>query len=143
MTLLVLTTDDEANVFARSWKIVTFEDEPFILCLDEGEASGNAGENGAHAASDDPLESFDEQQFFLVERGVFGDGEDDVGMVPFLQLEGVVVDNEFVARNGQMVLGNEVCDMRELVRELVAQAWVGEDIPVTVAFAALHKRGDK
>jgi hypothetical protein len=30
--------------------------------------------------------------------------------------------------------------MRELVSELVAQAWVREDLPVTVAFAALHER---
>ena len=112
---------------------MALEDEAFVLCLDEGEAPGNAGEDGAHAASDDLLESFDEREFFLVERGVFGNDEDDVGRVPSLQLAGDVVDEEFVARNRQAVLGIEVFEVRELVDELVAQAWVREDLPVTVA----------
>ena len=129
MTLLVSAADDEAYVLAFFHRFVTLEDEAFALCLDEGEASGNAGEDGAHGAADDLLESFDEREFFLVERGVFRDGEDDVGGVPFLQLEGDVVDEEFVAGNGQAVLGIEVCEVRELFGELVAQAWVGEDLP--------------
>ena len=29
----------------------TLKDEAFVLCLDESEVSGNAGEDGAHAAS--------------------------------------------------------------------------------------------
>jgi hypothetical protein len=33
--------------------------------------------------------------------------------------------------------------VRELVGELVAQARVGEDFPVTVAFAALYERRDE
>jgi hypothetical protein len=33
--------------------------------------------------------------------------------------------------------------LRELVGELAAQAWVGEDLPVTVAFAALHEPRDE
>ena len=32
---------------------MTLEDEAFVLSFDEGEASGNTGEDGAHAASDD------------------------------------------------------------------------------------------
>jgi len=32
---------------------------------------------------------------------------------------------------------------REPVGEFVAQTWVGEDLPVTVAFAALHGRRDE
>ena len=143
MTILVFAADDEADVFAFFERIVTLQDEAFVLGLDEGEASGNAGEHGAHAASDDLLESFDERKFFLVKRGVFGDGEDDVGRVPFLQLKGDVVDEEFVAGNGQTVLGIEVCEVRELAGELVAQAWIGQDLPVTVAFAALHERRDQ
>jgi hypothetical protein len=123
--------------------IVTLKDEAFVLCLNEGETSRNAGEDGAHAASDDLLESIDEREFFLVECGVFGDGEDDVGRVPSLQLEGDVVDEEFVAGNGQTVLGIEVCEVREFVDELVAQAWVGEDLTVTIAFTALHERRDE
>ena len=46
----------------------------------------------------------------------------------FLQLDGDVADEEFVAGNGQAVLGIEVCEVRELVCELVAQAWIGEDL---------------
>jgi len=122
---------------------VTLKDKAFVLCLNEGEASRNAGKDGAHAASDDLLESLDEREFFLVERGVFGDDKDDFGTVPFLQLEGDVVDEQFVARNGQAVLGIEICEVRELVGELVAPARVGDDLPVTVAFAALHKRRDE
>ena len=56
---------------------------------------------------------------------------------------GDVVDKEFVARNAEAVLRIEVCEMRELVGELVAQAWLREDLPVTVAFAALHERRDE
>lgn len=122
---------------------MALEDETFVLRLYEGEASGNAGEDGAHAASDDLFESVDEREFFLIERGVLGDGENDVGRVSFLQLEGDVVDEEFVAGNGQAVPGIEVCEVCELVGELAAQAWVGEDLPVTVAFAALHERRDE
>jgi hypothetical protein len=79
---------------------VTLKDETFVLCLNEGEAFWNAGENGAHAASDDLLESLDEREFFLIERGVFGDREVDFGGVSFLQLEGNVVDEKFIAENG-------------------------------------------
>ena len=79
----------------------------------------------------------------MVERWVFGDGEDDSGRAPFLQFLGDVVDEELVAGNRQAELGIEVCEVRELVCELVAQAWVGEYLPVTVAFAALHKRRDE
>jgi hypothetical protein len=122
---------------------VTLEDEAFVLCLDERKPPRNTGENGAYAASDDLLESFDEREFFLVERGVFGDGEDRVGGVPFLQLDCDVIDEEFVAGNGQAVLGIEVCEVRELVGELVTQAWVGEDLPVTVPFTALHECRDE
>ncbi len=56
---------------------------------------------------------------------------------------GDVVDEEFVAWNVEAVLRIEVCEMRELVGELVAQARVREDLPVTVAFAALHERRDE
>jgi len=63
--------------------------------------------------------------------------------VPFLQLEGDVVDEQFVAGNGQPVLGIEVCEVRELVGELVARARAGEDLSVTVAFAAPHERRDE
>jgi hypothetical protein len=63
---------------------MTLEDEAFVLRLDENEVSRNAGEEGANTASDDLFESFDEREFFLVERRVFGDGEDDVGRVAFL-----------------------------------------------------------
>ena len=62
------------------------------------------------------LESLDERKFFLVEREVFGDDKDDFATVPFLQLEGDVVDEQFVAGNGQPVLGIEVCEVRELER---------------------------
>jgi hypothetical protein len=63
--------------------------------------------------------------------------------VPSLQFEGDVADEEFVAGYGQAVLRIEVCEVRELVCELVSQAWVGEDLPVTVTFAALHERRDE
>ena len=36
MTVLVLAPDDEAHVFVFFQRIVTFEDEAFVLCLDEG-----------------------------------------------------------------------------------------------------------
>jgi len=143
MTVLVFLADDEADIFAFFKRIMAFEDEAFVLCLDEGKASGNAGENSAYAASDDLLESFEERELFLVECGVFRDGEDDVGRVPFLQLDSDVVDKEFVALNGQTVLGIKVGEVRELADELVPQAWVGEDLPVAIAFASLHKRCDE
>ena len=63
---------------------MTFKDEAFVFCLDECEASGNAGEDGTHAASDDLLKSFDEREFLLVKPGVFGHSEHDVGRMPFL-----------------------------------------------------------
>ena len=78
-----------------------------------------------------------------VERWVFGDGEDDSGTAPFLQFLSDVVDEELVAGNGQAELGIEVREVRELVTELVAQAWFREYLPVTVAFAALHERRDE
>ena len=61
--------------------------------------------------------------------------------MPFLQLEGDVVDEQFVSGNGQAVPGIEFFEVRELVCELVAQVRVGEDFLVTVAFAALHEPG--
>lgn len=36
----------------------------------------------------------------------------------------------------------EVCGARELVGKLVPQAWIGGDLRVTVAVAALHERRD-
>jgi hypothetical protein len=59
LTVLVFAADDEADVFAFFWRIVTLKDEAFVLCLNEGEAARNAGEDGAHAAPDDLLESLD------------------------------------------------------------------------------------
>ena len=41
---------------------------------------------------------------------VFGDYENRVTRVPFLQLHCDVVDEEFVAGNGQAVLGIKVCE---------------------------------
>jgi hypothetical protein len=59
--------------------------------------------------------------------------------VALLQLESDVVDAQFAADTGHAVLGVEICEMRKLTRELMAQARVGEDLPVTVAFAALKE----
>lgn len=143
MTILVFAADNEADVFAFFERIVTLEDKAFVLRLDEGEASWNAGEDAPHAAPDDLFESFDERKFLLVELGVFGDGKDNVGRVPFLQLKGDVVNEEFVAGNGQAVLGIEVCEVRELAGEFVTQAWIGQDLPVTIAFAPLHECRDQ
>jgi len=122
---------------------VTFEDEAFVFRLNEREASGNAGEDSAHAASDRLLESFEKQQFLLIERGVFRDCENNARRVPFLQLNGDVLDEKFVAGNRNAVLGIEVCEVRELVGELVAQSCVGENLPVTVAFVPLHEGRDQ
>jgi hypothetical protein len=143
MTILVFAADNESDVFASFQRIMALEDEAFVLGLDKGEASGNAGQDSAHAASDDLPESLDERQFFLVECGVFRYGVDDVWRVPFLQLEGDVADEEFVVGNGQAVLGIEVREVREFVDELSAQARVREDFPITVALAALHERPDE
>jgi hypothetical protein len=122
---------------------MTLEDESLVLCLDEGEASWNAGEDGPHAAADNLLESFDEREFSLIERGIFGDCEDYVGRVPFLQLDRCVFDEEFVPGNRQAVFGIEVFKVGELAGELMAKAGVGEDFPVAVALAALHERSDE
>src|SRR5439155_15374185 len=123
MTVFVLATDDEANILAFFYRIVTLKDETLVLCFDELEATRNTREHGAYAASDNLREGFDEREFFLVERRVFGYGEDDVRRVPFLQLDCNVVDEEFIAGKGQAVLGIEVCEVRELVGKLVAQPW--------------------
>lgn len=61
----------------------------------------------------------------------------------FLQLKGDVVDEKFVAGNRNAILGIEVCEVRELARELVAQSWAGKDLPVTVAFVPLHEGRDE
>jgi hypothetical protein len=50
---------------------MALKDEAFVLRLNEGEASWNAGEDGAHAASHDALKQIDERELFLVERGIF------------------------------------------------------------------------
>jgi hypothetical protein len=63
--------------------------------------------------------------------------------VPFPQLDGDVVDKEFVAGNGQPVLGIEIREVREPSYEFVTQTRVGENFPVTVAFVALHERSDE
>ena len=99
---------------------MTLEDEALVFGFNEGEASWNTGQDSAHATSDYLLESFDERQFFLVESGIFRNGVDDVRGVPFLQLAGDVVDEEFVAGKGQAVLGIEVREVREFVGELSA-----------------------
>src|SRR5258708_34462528 len=104
---------------------MTLEDETFVLCLDKGEASGNAAQDGAHAAPDDLLESLDERQLLLVERGVFRDGVDDLRRVPFLQLESDVVDEEFVAGHGQAGLRIEVLEVRGIGGNLAARAALG------------------
>ena len=122
---------------------MTLKDEAFILSLNEGKAARNAGEDGAHAASDSLLESLDEREFFLVQRGIFGNGKDDLGRVPFLQLVGGVTDEESIAGNRQAVFGIEVCKVYKLAYELVAQARVGKNLPVTVALVSLHECRDK
>ena len=38
-----------------------------------------------------------------------------------------------------MVLGIEVCEVTKLVGEFVAKEWVGGNLPVTAAFAALQE----
>src|SRR5256885_6094232 len=92
LALLVVPADDEADVFTLFERIVTLEDEAFVLGLDEGEASGNAGEDGPHTVSDDLLKRFEERKFFLIKRGILGDNEDHVGRVASLQLPGDVVE---------------------------------------------------
>jgi hypothetical protein len=62
--------------------------------------------------------------------------------VPLPQLEGDVVDEEFVAGNGQAVLRIEVLEVCKLAGELVPQARVGEDVSVTLTFAGLYERPD-
>ena len=63
--------------------------------------------------------------------------------MPFPQLDCDVLDEEFIAGNRQSILGVEVREMRELVGEFVAQAWIGKNLPLTVAFAALHERSNE
>ncbi len=60
IAFLVFAADDEADVFSSFKWVVTFKDEAFVLCLNEGKASRNAGEDGTYAASDNLLESLDE-----------------------------------------------------------------------------------
>jgi len=101
MTVFVLAVDDEADIFAFFQRIVTLKDEAFVLCFHEGEVSGNAREDSTHATSYYLLECFDKRQFLLVERGVFGDGENDTWRMALLQFKGDVIDKQFVAGNGQ------------------------------------------
>jgi hypothetical protein len=51
-----------------------------------------------------------------------------------------MLSTKSVAGNGQAELGIEVCEVRELVGELVAQGWVRKYLSVTVAFAGHHER---
>ena len=124
-------------------RVVTLEDEAFVFCFDEGKTSRKARENSAHAATNDLFESVDEREFFLIKRGVFGNGEHDFGRAALLQLKGDVVDKELIAGNGNAIFRIEVFEVRKLVGELVAQAWVREDLPVAIAFASLHECGDE
>jgi hypothetical protein len=89
------------------------------------------------------MKSFDQRYLFLVERRIFRDSGDNAWRMPFLQLESDIVDRQFVARNRKTVFRIEVCEVSELVSELVSQPRVGKDIAVTVAFVALHERRDK
>jgi hypothetical protein len=69
MAILVFVANNEADVFAPLQRIVTLEDEAFVLRLDEGEASRKTGEHSAHATSDDLLKSVDEQELFWSRAG--------------------------------------------------------------------------
>jgi hypothetical protein len=66
------------------------------------------------------LECLDEREFLLVEGRVFGDGEHEFARLPFLQLAGDVIYKEFIAGDGQSILWVEVCEVSELVGELMA-----------------------
>src|SRR5579863_3546784 len=116
-----------------------FEDEPFVFRLDKGEAPGYARKDCAHPASDDLIERIDERKFLLVESGVLRDCQHHVRGVPFLQLSCDVVNEELVAGNRQAVLSIEIVEVRELARELATEAWVGENLPITLALVPLHK----
>lgn len=72
-----------------------------------------------------------------------GKCQDDGRTVPFLQLDYDILDEQFVAGNWQSELGIEVGEVRQLVGKLVAQTWVGEDLPLTVSFIELHERREK
>lgn len=124
MAIIVLSADDEADIFVFLQRVVTLKDEAFVLCLDEGKTSRKARENGAHAATHDLSESVDEREFFLIKRGVFGNGEDDLGRAPLLQLKSDVIDKELIAGNGNAIFRIEIFKVRKLVDELVPQAWV-------------------
>jgi len=143
MTVLVFSADDEANVFVFFQRIVTLEYEAFVLRLDEGEVSGNVGEDGAHAASDDLAESFDEREFFLVEGGVFRHGEDDVGECRFCNSMAMSSAKSLLLGKGRRYLGSKSVKCASWLVNFVAQAWVGKDLAVTGAFAALHERRDE
>jgi hypothetical protein len=134
--------DDKADVFASFRGFITFKNEAFVLCLDEGEGPGNAAEDGAHPTSDDLFESIDEWEFPLVESGVFGHDIDNVGTVAFPQLGCDVADEQLVAGYGKTVLGIEIREVRKQVDELVAQMYVREDLPIAVAFLTLQERSD-
>src|SRR5689334_22666630 len=114
MALVVFAPDDEPNVFALFQWIRPFKYEALILCFNEGEASGNAGEHSAHTTSDDLFESFEKREILLVEPCVFRDGEDNTRGVSFLQFSCDVVDEKFIAGNGDPVLGIEITEVREL-----------------------------
>jgi hypothetical protein len=97
MAVLVFAADDKAHILPFLQRTMPFKNEAFVLCFDKGKASRKTGEDGAHAASHDPLQSFNEGHFFLVEGRIFRNGKDHRWRVPLLQFTGDVVDKKFVA----------------------------------------------
>src|SRR6185437_14720981 len=143
MALLIFPAGDETDVFPLFQRVVTLKDEAFVLGFNKGKASGKAGEDSAHPASDDLLETFHKRDFFLVESGIFGNGKNEAGRMPFLEFESDVLNAKLVAGKRQAILLIKVSKVRELASELVSQTWVGEELPVAVAFAPLHERRDQ
>src|SRR5215469_8639817 len=102
--------------------------------------SGNARQDSSHSASNSLLESFEKWQLLLIERRVLRHGKK-------LCWESTVSATRWRCfRRGACRwesargLGIEVCEVCQLVGELMAQPWVGENLSVAVAFAALHER---
>ena len=116
------------------------KDEAFVLGLYECESPRNARQDGSDATSNNLLQRLGQRDLFLIERGVFGDSENNFRSMQLIEFSGDVVSEEPATRDRKTVLRVKILEVGELRRELITQTRIGDDLPVAIALVALHKR---
>lgn len=119
MAVLVFATNHESDILTPLYRIVALKDKTFVFGLNKCESPWDARQNCAHSTADNLLQCIDEQDLFLIERRVLGNGKNYLRGPSLVQLSSYVVNEKFVAGDWKPVLRVEILEVSELASEFM------------------------